>query len=50
MATSTFTHHDDEVVLNVLRCQLTYLGQAVTNAEACFNIALRPRHGNQKAR
>ena len=34
---------DDEVMLNVLRCQLTYLGQAVTNAEACFNIALRPR-------
>ena len=34
---------DDEVMLNVLRCQLTYYGQAVTNAEAWFNIALRPR-------
>ena len=34
----------DEVLLNVLRCQLTYYwGQAVTNAEAWFNIALRPR-------
>ena len=30
-------------MLNVLRCQLTYYGQAVTNAEAWFNIALRPR-------
>ena len=34
---------DDEVMLNVLRCQLTYDGQVVTNAEAQFNIALRPR-------
>ena len=34
---------DDEVLLNVLRCQLTYLGQAETNAEAWFNIALRSR-------
>ena len=34
---------DDEVMLNVLRCQLTCWGQAVTNAEAWFNIALRPR-------
>ena len=34
---------DDEVMLNVFRCQLTYSGQAVTNAEAWFNIALRPR-------
>ena len=33
----------DEVILNVLRCQLTYLGQAVTNAEAWFSIALRSR-------
>ena len=31
------------MLLNVLRCQLTYLEQAVTNAEARFNIALRPR-------
>ena len=31
------------VLLNVLRCQLTYQGQAETNAEAWFNIALRPR-------
>ena len=34
---------DDELMLSVLRCQLTYQGQAVTNAEAWFNIALRPR-------
>ena len=34
---------DDEVMLNVLRCQLTYLGQVVTNAEAWFNNSLRPR-------
>ena len=31
------------MLLNVLRCQLTYQGQAVTSAEAWFNIALRPR-------
>ena len=30
-------------MLNVLGCRLTYQGQAVTNAEARFNIALRPR-------
>ena len=30
-------------MLNVLRCRLTYQGQADTNAEAWFNIALRPR-------
>ena len=40
--------HDGEVLLNVLRCQLTYQGQAETNAEAWFNIAYV--HGNQKAR
>ena len=34
---------DDEVMLNVLRCQLTYLGQVVTNAEAWINNSLRPR-------
>ena len=34
---------DDEVMLNVLRCQLTYQGQAEANAEARFSIALRPR-------
>ena len=34
---------DGEVLLNVLRCQLTYLGQVVTNAEARFNKSLRPR-------
>ena len=33
----------DEVLLSVLRCQLTYSGQVVTNAEARFNNALRPR-------
>ena len=39
---------DDEVMLNVLRCQLTYQGQVVTNAEACsINLYV---HGNQKAR
>ena len=32
-----------EVLLNVLRCQLTYWGQVVTNAEARFNNSLRPR-------
>ena len=31
------------VLFNVLGCRLTYLGQAETNAEAWFNIALRPR-------
>ena len=31
-----------EVLLNVLRCQLTYQGQVVTNAEARFNKSLRP--------
>jgi len=34
---------DDEVMFNVLRCQLTYQGQAETNAEAWFSTALRPR-------
>ena len=32
-----------EVMLNVLRCPLTYQGQVVTNAEARFNNSLRPR-------
>ena len=31
------------MLLNVLRCQLTYQGQAETNAEARFSIALHPR-------
>ena len=31
------------VLLNVLGCRLTYYGQAETNAEAWFNIALCPR-------
>ena len=30
-------------MLNVLRCQLTYQGQSVINAEARFNNSLRPR-------
>ena len=34
---------DDELMLNVLRCQLTYQAQVVTNAEARFNKSLRPR-------
>ena len=45
--TSTFQHMeqkpDDEVMLNVLGCQMTYLGQTETNAEAWFNKSLRPR-------
>ena len=41
---STFhTTCTGEVLLYVLRCQLTYHGQAVTNAEARFNNSLRPR-------
>ena len=31
------------MLLNVLGCRLTYYGQAETNDEAWFNIALRPR-------
>ena len=31
------------MLLNVLGCRLTYEAQAETNAEAWFNIALRPR-------
>ena len=31
------------MLLNVLGCRLTYYGQTETNAEAWFNIALRPR-------
>ena len=31
------------MLLNILRCQLTYYGQVVTNAEAWFNKSLRPR-------
>ena len=30
-------------MLNVLRCQLTYQGQVVTNAETQFNKSLRPQ-------
>ena len=30
------------MLLNVLGCQLTYQGQAETNAEAWFNTALHP--------
>ena len=33
----------DQLMLNVLRCQLTYQGQVVTNAEAWFSNSLRPR-------
>ena len=32
-----------EVLPSVLRCQLTYQGQVVTNAEARFSKSLRPR-------
>ena len=31
------SRNDDELMLNVLRCHLTYEGQVVTNAEARFN-------------
>ena len=31
------------MLLSVLRCQLTYQGQVVTNAEARFSKSLRPR-------
>ena len=31
------------MLLNVLRCQVTYQGQVVTNAEARFSKSLRPR-------
>ena len=31
------SYDDDELMLNVLRCHLTYWGQVVTNAEARFN-------------
>ena len=34
---------EEEVMLNVLGCRLTYQGQAETNAEAWFNKSLRPR-------
>ena len=37
-----YVHDDDELMLNVLRHQLTYYGQVVTNAEARFNKSLRP--------
>ena len=37
------TFGDGEVMLKVLRCQLTQKGQVVTNAEARFNNSLRPR-------
>ena len=37
------TYGDGEVLLNVLRCQLTYWGQVVTSAEARFSNSLRPR-------
>ena len=32
-----FIYFNGEVLLNVLRCQLTYLGQVVTSAEARFS-------------
>ena len=43
MAVAQRHKYDDEVLLNVLRCQLTYYGQVVTNAKARFNKSLRPR-------
>ena len=41
---------DDVVLLSVLRCQLTYQGQVVTNAEAWFNIGLRPQRERERER
>ena len=38
-----FSQSNDEVMLNVLKCQLTYQGQVVTNAKARFNKTLCPR-------
>ena len=43
MASVALVGDDGEVLLNVLRCQLTYQGQVVTNAEARFSNSLRPR-------
>ena len=43
MSYNWYRDDGDEVLLNVLRCQLTYKGQVVTNAEARFNKSLRPR-------
>ena len=37
VASSYVEVDDDELMLNVLRCHLTYLGQVVTNAEARFS-------------
>ena len=34
---SVLADDDDELMLNVLGCHLTYQGQVVTNAEARFN-------------
>ena len=38
----SYSDDDDELMLNVLRCQLTYQGQVVTNAEAQCNKSLCP--------
>ena len=38
-----FNDDDDEVMLSVLRCRLTYQGQAETDAKAWFNKSLCPR-------
>ena len=40
---SLLSSDDDEVMLNVLGCQLSYYGQAEANAEAWFIKSLRPR-------
>ena len=34
---------DDDAELHVLGCRLTYQEQTVTDAEAQFNVALRPQ-------
>ena len=40
---SLVSETDDEEILNVLGCRLTYQGQAETSAEAWFSKSLRPR-------
>ena len=38
-----WTNDDDEAELRVLGYRFTYQEQIVTNAEARFNVALRPQ-------
>jgi len=43
IAPHIYENLDDDVELHILGCRLTYWGQTVTNAEAWFNVALRPQ-------